>query len=76
MRFRSEMLHVYLTGGTQDTDHDPGLFPKKVTEAMCAGIIVFQYREKGSTTLSEAQRLNMTRQMRKLDTGPWDPVLY
>lgn len=62
MRFRSEMLHVYLIGGTQDTDHDPDLFLKKVTEAMCTGITVFQYREKGSTMFSEAQRLNMTQQ--------------
>lgn len=66
MQFNSTMLHVYLVGGTQDTNHDPKLFLQKVEQAMQAGITAFQYREKGSSTLTKTDRLKMALKLRQL----------
>lgn len=57
MLFKNEMLRCYLIGGSQDTHHDPDDFLTKVEAAMQAGITAFQYREKGTSTLSKAETL-------------------
>jgi thiamine-phosphate pyrophosphorylase len=66
MKFNPAMLHVYLVGGTQDVNHDPALFLQKVETAMQAGITAFQYREKGSSTLTAAEKLAMAKTLRQL----------
>lgn len=68
MLFKNEMLRCYLIGGSQDTHHDPAEFLTKVEEAMQAGITAFQYREKGTSTLSKAETLALGQQVRKLAT--------
>lgn len=66
MQFNPAMLHVYLVGGTQDVNHDPALFLQKAETAMRAGITAFQYREKGSSTLTAAEKLAMAKKLRQL----------
>lgn len=66
MLFKNEMLRCYLIGGSQDTHHDPDEFLTKVEAAMQAGITAFQYREKGTSTLSKAETLALGQQVREL----------
>ncbi len=66
MLFKNEMLRCYLIGGSQDTHHDPDEFLTKVEAAMQAGITAFQYREKGTSTLSKAETLALGQQAREL----------
>ncbi len=68
MLFKNEMLRCYLIGGSQDTHHDPDEFLTKVEAAMQAGITAFQYREKGTSTLSKAKTLALGQQVRELAT--------
>ena len=68
MLFKNEMLRCYLIGGSQDTHHDPDEFLTKVEAAMQAGITAFQYREKGTSTLSKAETLALGQQARELAT--------
>ncbi|MCI1975356.1 MAG: thiamine phosphate synthase [Limosilactobacillus sp.] len=63
MKFDPKMLQVYLVGGTQDTHHDSYEFLAKVEEAMNAGITAFQYREKDSSTMTDAAQLIMARRL-------------
>ncbi len=64
MLFKNEMLRCYLIGGSQDTHHDPDEFLTK----MQAGITAFQYREKGTSTLSKVEILALGQQVRELAT--------
>lgn len=66
MKFDPTMLHAYLVGGSQDTHHDPAELLAKTEEALQAGITAFQYREKGSSHISAAQRLKLAQQLREL----------
>lgn len=66
MLFKDEMLRCYLIGGSQDTHHDPAEFLTKVEAAMQAGITAFQYREKGTSTLSKAETLALGQQVQEL----------
>lgn len=66
MQFNPAMLHIYLVGGTQDVNHDPALFLQKAEMAMQAGITAFQYREKGSSTLTATEKLTMAKKLRQL----------
>lgn len=68
MLFKDEMLRCYLIGGSQDTHHDPAEFLTKVEAAMQAGITAFQYREKGTSTLSKAETLALGQQVQELAT--------
>ena len=68
MLFKNEMLRCYLIGGSQDTHHDPAEFLTKVEAAMQAGITAFQYREKGTSTLSKAETLALGQQVQELAT--------
>ena len=68
MLFKNEMLRCYLIGGSQDTHYDPDEFLTKVEAAMQAGITAFQYREKGTSTLSKAETLALGQQVRELAT--------
>lgn len=66
MKFNSSMLKIYLVGGTQDTHHSCTEFLHKVELAMNSGITAFQYREKGSSTLTDSQRLSIALKLREL----------
>lgn len=75
MKFNSQMLQVYLVGGTQDTHNDSYEFLTKVEEAMQAGITAFQYREKGTTTLTADGRLTMARRLVEMGKRYAVPIL-
>lgn len=66
MQFNPHMLETYLVGGSQDVHHDPQELVKRVTCALQAGITAFQYREKGSSILSQGERYNLAKQLRQL----------
>lgn len=66
MKFEPTMLRAYLVGGSQDTHHDPTELLTKTEEALQAGITAFQYREKGSSSLSADQRFRLAQQLREL----------
>lgn len=66
MQFKESMLHCYLVGGTQDVNHDPEQFLKRVKLAMDSGITAFQYREKGSSQLNQQQRVELGRKLKEL----------
>lgn len=68
MKFKSEMLRVYLIAGTQDVNHDVDDFLVRVEKALAAGVTAFQFREKGSSQLDAAQRLALADKCRKLTT--------
>lgn len=66
MRFEPDMLRCYLVGGSQDTDHDPAQLRKRVSAALDAGITMFQYREKGSSTLDASGRRQLAQELMQM----------
>lgn len=64
--FDSNMLKVYLVGGTQDVGNDPERFLRDVETAFKAGVTAFQYREKDGSQLSKAATIDMAIRLRKL----------
>lgn len=64
--FDSNMLKVYLVGGTQDVGNDPDRFFHDVEEALQAGVTAFQYREKDGSQLSKEATTDMAMRLRKL----------
>lgn len=64
--FDSNMLKVYLVGGTQDVGNDPERFLRDVEAALKAGVTAFQYREKDGSQLSKAATIDMAMRLRKL----------
>ncbi|WP_076461293.1 thiamine phosphate synthase [Limosilactobacillus caccae] len=75
MKFNSQMLQVYLVGGSQDVNHDVDQFLAKVEQALEAGITAFQYREKGKSTLTMAQRVDLGLKLRELCTRYAVPLI-
>lgn len=64
--FDSNMLKVYLVGGTQDVGNDPERFLCDVEAALKAGVTAFQYREKDGSQLSKAATIDIAMRLRKL----------
>lgn len=64
--FNPQQLQTYLIGGTQDTNHQANTLLTKVDRALASGITAFQYREKGTSTLSGLERLTLAKQLRSL----------
>lgn len=64
--FDSNILKVYLVGGTQDVGNDPERFLRDVETAFKAGVTAFQYREKDGSQLSKAATIDMAIRLRKL----------
>lgn len=64
--FNPQQLQTYLVGGTQDTNHQANFLLTKVECALASGITAFQYREKGTSTLSDLERLTLAKQLRSL----------
>ncbi|WP_337692461.1 thiamine phosphate synthase [Companilactobacillus mishanensis] len=61
MKFDSKFLRAYFVCGTQDIgDKD---FPQLLETAIQSGITTFQYRDKGSSILTSAQRLDMGKRL-------------
>jgi thiamine-phosphate pyrophosphorylase len=75
MKFNPQMLQVYLVGGSQDVNHDVDQFLAKVEQALEAGITAFQYREKGKSTLTMAQRVDLGLKLRDLCTRYAVPLI-
>ncbi len=59
MKFKPEMLHCYLIGGSQDCHQSPEELVMKVKQALKAGITAFQYREKGSSQLNYQEKIQL-----------------
>jgi thiamine-phosphate pyrophosphorylase len=68
MKFKPEMLRVYLIAGTQDVNHDIDDYLRRVEKALIAGVTAFQFREKGSSQLTADERLTLAQQFRELTT--------
>ncbi|WP_137596832.1 thiamine phosphate synthase [Paucilactobacillus kaifaensis] len=65
MKFKAEMLQVYLIAGTQDVA-EPDQFLWKIETAFKAGVTAFQLREKGKSQLNEGQKFELASRCRKL----------
>lgn len=68
MKFKPEMLQVYLIAGTQDVHGDVTDYLARVTASLQAGVTAFQFRDKAGSTLTAAQRLALAQQCRDLAT--------
>lgn len=66
MNFKENFLRCYLIGGSQDTNHDPDELLTKVEQAIDNGITAFQYREKGSSSLNDEDKLILGKKLQKL----------
>lgn len=75
MKFDSQMLQAYLVGGTQDVHNDVNAFLAKIELAMQNGITAFQYREKGNSKLSPAERVDLGLKLRDLATKYGVPLI-
>lgn len=75
MKFNPRMLETYLVGGAQDVNNDPTAFLDSVKQALKAGIIAFQYREKGTSKLTTDEKAGMARVLRKLTREYGVPLL-
>lgn len=68
MKFKPEMLQVYLIAGTQDVHGDVTEYLARVTASLQAGVTAFQFRDKDGSTLTAAERLALAQQCRDLAT--------
>ena len=57
MAFNRKQLRLYFIAGTQDVVSDTSL-KDILTEALEAGITLFQYREKGPGSLTGEEKVN------------------
>lgn len=62
MTFNREMLRKYFIMGSQNCHRDPNAV---LEEALAAGITAFQFREKGSGSLSGEEKLQLGRELRE-----------
>ncbi|WP_193063991.1 thiamine phosphate synthase [Oceanobacillus oncorhynchi] len=62
MTFNREMLRKYFIMGSQNCHRDPNAV---LEEALAAGITAFQFREKGSGSLSREEKLQLGRELRE-----------
>lgn len=65
MKFKPEILQLYLIAGTQDVVVREQFLPK-VEEALKAGVTAFQLREKGKSQLNETQKFELAKKCRIL----------
>ncbi|BAP86707.1 thiamine-phosphate pyrophosphorylase [Paucilactobacillus hokkaidonensis JCM 18461] len=65
LKFKPEMLQVYLIAGTQDVAALEQFLPI-VEAAFRAGVTAFQLRDKGKSQLNQNQKLVLARQCRQL----------
>lgn len=75
MTFNPEMLHIYLTGGTQNTHHDSYEFLEVVEKAMQAGITAFEYQQDDDQMLTADGRLILARRLVELGDHYSVPVI-
>lgn len=68
MKFDKKCLQVYLVGGSQDVNNDVAAYLNKVELALQNGVTAFQYREKGNSTLSPKERIELGLKLRELCT--------
>ncbi len=57
MKFDANILKAYFVCGSQDLDGQN--FQKLLEDSIEAGVTAFQFRDKGSSTLTSAQRLDL-----------------
>lgn len=63
-KFSKNQLSLYFIAGTQDT---PGDLSRVLTEALEAGVTMFQLREKGETSLqSQEERLQLALELKEI----------
>lgn len=68
MKFKSDMLQVYLIAGTQDVGGDVADYLRRVEASMKAGITAFQFRDKDGSKLTSSERLDLAKRSRQLAT--------
>mgnify|MGYP004513397809 CR=1 FL=1 len=61
-----EQLRVYFICGTQDVGHREDTLLETVEDACRGGVTCFQYREKGSSTLSGSDKLVMSQKLKDI----------
>nr|WP_191987456.1 thiamine phosphate synthase [Companilactobacillus baiquanensis] len=64
MKFNSEMLKAYFVCGSQDLDGQD--FEKLLEKSIESGITAFQFRDKGSSTLTSQERLELGERLRDI----------
>lgn len=64
MKFDARLLKAYFVCGSQDLIGQD--FEKLLEESIEAGITAFQFRDKGSSTLTQAQRLDLGRSLQEI----------
>ncbi|MHA8263622.1 thiamine phosphate synthase [Lactobacillaceae bacterium Melli_B3] len=74
-KFNSKMLQLYFIGGTQNINGDRTAFLDRVERACAAGITMFQYREKGSHSLSGDAREQLGHQVREITSHYSIPLI-
>lgn len=65
MKFETAMLRSYFIAGTQDIKDERPL-EEVLKQALEAGITAFQYREKGPTSLTGSQKLELGQRLKVL----------
>ncbi|WP_429970285.1 thiamine phosphate synthase [Fructilactobacillus sp. Tb1] len=66
MKFKPEMLDVYLVIGTQNTDNSAKHLLAIVQAACAAGVTAVQYREKDGSQLSDTERVELGKLIHKI----------
>lgn len=76
MKFKPEMLQLYFTVGTQDTNNDSEKLLRLVKEALDSGATAIQYREKGSNSyLNTEEKINLGKKIHHLTKKSRSPAI-